>query len=112
MPIQQWSEQIWVVKLADEPSLSEDLLMALSNAASAQRAPDIVLDLAGVNQINSSNLSQVLRLRKMAIDRGTRLRLAAPTDPVWAVFITTGLDKVLEFAHDVPTALAGLQMGR
>ena len=112
MPIQHWSDRIWVVKLADEPALSEDLNAVLANAPLAARMPDIVLDLAGVTTIASSNLSQLLRLRKLAIDKESRLRLAAPGDTVWAVILTTGLDKVFEFAQDVPTALAGLQMGR
>src|ERR1051326_899074 len=110
MPIQHWSEQIWVVKLANEPALSEDLSSALMNAGSAEKMPDLVLDLSSVTQINSSNLSQLLRLRKLAIDRNSRLRVVAPTNAVWAVFITTGLDKVMDFAQDMPTALAGLQM--
>ena len=110
MSIQRWSERIWVVKLADEPALSEDLLTVKAEAEHAAAAPDIVLDLADVRLINSSNLSQLLRLRKVMVDRERRLRLAAMPKPVLAVFLTTGLDKVFEFSADVPTALTQLQM--
>ena len=40
-----------------------------------------------------------------------RMVMAQPNDIIWAVFMTTGLDKVFEFTPDVPTALAKLQMG-
>jgi anti-anti-sigma factor len=112
MTIQQWSESIWVVTIrASEPGLSEDLQNVRREAARAERTPSLVVDLSAVAQINSSNLSQLLRLRKLAIDRDSKLRLAAPRNSVWAVFLTTGLDKVFEFAPDVGTALAGLQLG-
>ena len=110
MPIQQWSEQIWLVKLSDEPALSEDLQSVTDEIERVEKTPDVVLDLEGVSQLNSSNLSQMLRLRKLAIDHDVRLVLAMITDQIWAVFLTTGLDKVFDFAPDVPTALAGLQI--
>lgn len=110
MPIQQWSDRIWVVKLADEPALSEDLSMAITQSRASARMPDIVLDLSSVKQVNSTNLSQLLRLRKLTLDRDAQLRMAAPSDTIWAVFLTTGLDKIFEFAQDVPTALASIQM--
>lgn len=112
MPIQQWSDRIWVAQLGNEPSLSEDLIGLMDRAQQARQTPDLVLDLSGVSQLNSSNLSQILRIRKLAVDRGVQLLLAGPTDSIWAVFLTTGLDKVFEFAANVSTALAGLQMNR
>lgn len=111
MPIQQWSDHIWVVALSDEPALSEDLLNVRDKAETAKKLPSLVLDLAGVHQLNSSNLSQLLRLRKLMTDRDGRMILAQPNDIIWAVFITTGLDKVFDFTPDLPTALAKLQMG-
>ena len=110
MPIQKWSELIWVVQLGDEPALSEDLTALLHEARQAQPPPHAVINLAAVTQLNSSNLSQLLRLRKQAIDQDTKLKLAMVVDSVWVVFMTTGLDKVFEFVPDVPTALAGLQL--
>jgi anti-anti-sigma factor len=112
MPIQEWSDRIWVVKLGDEPALSEDLVGVRDKAQNAAAMPDLVLDLSGVTHFTSSNLSQLLRLRKLAISRDGKLRLAGPSNPVWAVLMVTGLEKVLDCTPDVPTALAGLQMGR
>ena len=112
MSIQQWSEHIWVAQLANEPSLSEDLLSLKERAEQAQPTPDIVLDLSGVSQLNSSNLSQMLRIRKLVVDREVKLMLAGPNDTIWAVFLTTGLDKLFEFVGEVSTALTSLQMNR
>lgn len=110
MPIQRWSEQIWVAQLANEPALSEDLLLLKEEAQRIKTPPNIVLDLSGITHLNSTNLSQMLRIRKLAIERGLKLVLAGPRDSIWAVFLTTGLDKVFDFSPDVSTALAGLQI--
>jgi anti-anti-sigma factor len=110
MPIQRWSDRIWVVKLHEEPALSEDLHAALNQAKQNDPVPHLVVDLTGVRMINSSNLAQMLRLRKLAVDKDTQLRIAGPSDTVWAAMLTTGLDKVFEFAQDVSSALAAVQM--
>lgn len=111
MPIQQWSEGIWVARLLDEPVISEDLTSLFEQLRTAAATPSVVIDLAGTTQVNSSNLSQLLRVRKLMIDRDCRMRIAGPTNTVWAVFMMTGLDKVFEFSPDVSTALAALQLG-
>lgn len=110
MPIQEWSDSIWVVQLADEPMLSEELANVKSRAEETEPPPNIVLDMSNVTHANSSNLSQILRIRKLAADRDSKLKVAGVTDPVWVVMLTTGLDKVFDFAENVPMALAGLQI--
>jgi anti-anti-sigma factor len=112
VPIQKWSESIWLVQIADEPGITEDLMSLRESLAEAEPVPQVVLDLSAIQQINSSNLSQILRLRKQTIDRDTRLIIAGLPDSVWAVFMTTGLDKIFDFAPDVMTALATLQIDR
>ena len=111
MPIQKWSDEILLVQLANEPALSEDLT-ALGHEVSrgGDGRTDAVIDFSGITQLNSSNMSQLLRLRKEAGDRQSRIKLAALPDSIWVVFLTTGLDKLFDFAPDVPTALAGLQL--
>jgi len=110
MPVQQWSDRIWITQLGDEPGLSEDLQAAFDQAHRANPTPHMIVDLSSVAHVNSSNLSQLLRLRKLAIDSDAKLRLAGPNDTVWAVFLATGLDKVFEFRPDVTHALADLQI--
>ena len=107
MPIEQWSEKIVVVHLADEPQFAEDM-QALGPLV--RKNADIVLDFAGVRYVNSSNISQLLKLRKQLVSTDGRLVLCSVNNQVWGVFLTTGLDKIFEFVDDVPTALASLQI--
>lgn len=110
MSIQAWSDTIWVVKLANEPALSEDLISAKKKAEQASPVPHMVLDFSGVTHLNSSNLAQLLRLRAFAVSNDKKLRLTNPSNHIWGVFLATGLDRILTFAPDVPTALADLQI--
>ncbi|MEM1356032.1 MAG: STAS domain-containing protein [Planctomycetota bacterium] len=110
MPIQEWSDQIWVVRLLDEPAFSDELRPLIDRTQTLSDVPSLVIDLAEVTQINSSNLSQLLRLRKAVADRDTQMKIAGPTNAVWSVFMMTGLDKVFSFTPDTSTALAELQL--
>jgi anti-anti-sigma factor len=112
MPVQKWSDRIWVAKLADVPAFGEDLDYLLEHAPRSEPVPDIVLDFGNVSHLNSSNLSHLLRLRKQTVDRSARLRLASPSDALWVLFISTGLDKVFSFTRDTSTALAELQLAQ
>ena len=110
MPLQKWSDKIWIVSLAGDPAFSDDMELLLGQLQSAEPAPDVVLDLSSVDHLNSSNLSQMLRIRKMLMTGASRMRVVGPQDSVWAVFLTTGLDKVFDFKADTSTALADLQI--
>ena len=112
MTTQRWNDKIWLAQLAEDPAFSDELDTLTSDCAYADPMPDLVLDLSAVKHVNSSNLSQMLRLRKLAIDRDAKLKLAGPRDSVWAALLATGLDKVFEFTADSATALAQLQMRR
>ncbi|HAI14663.1 MAG TPA: hypothetical protein DCM28_23360 [Phycisphaerales bacterium] len=110
-PIQHWSQDIWVAQLqADQMSLTEELDQLFQSLESTEQMPHVVIDLVNVKHMVSSHLSQLLRVRKIAITRDRKLRLATPNDQLWALFLTTGLDKVFTFTQDVGSALAGLQM--
>lgn len=112
MPIQVWSDRIWVLTLADEPALSEDLVTATDLAERAEVPPEVVIDFSAVTRVGSVNLSQLLTLRKISVERGVRMKIAGLADAVWVAFLTTGLDKVFDFMPDVPSALAALQIDR
>jgi len=108
MPLEHWSEKVLVVRLGDDPQLTEDLV-ALEHAA--QHGPThAVLDFTGVNFINSSNLAKLLKLRKKAVSEGTKLVLCSIGDQVWGALLVTGLDKLFTVTDDVATALATLQL--
>jgi anti-anti-sigma factor len=108
MPIERWSDKIAVVHLADDPQFSDEL-GALEQ--SIQQSPmDVVVDLAAVHFVNSSNIARLLRLRKQMIQADCRLVLCSISTQVWGTFLITGLDKVFTFSDSVPTGLATLQL--
>ena len=110
MPIQQWSDNIVLATLEDDPQFSDELA-SLTDLAEQRRDVDIVLDLSGVNFLNSSNIAKLLRLRKVVVgNNGRQLKLCAIRTQVWGVFLVTGLDQVFDFADDVASGLASLQM--
>lgn len=110
MPVQKWSDQIWVAKLTEAPGFTEDIDYLLEHGPESDPPRDVVLDFENVEYLNSSNLSHLLRLRKQMVDLHGRLRVAGPNDKVWALFLSTGLDKVFHFVPDTSTALADLQL--
>ena len=120
MPITEWSDDILIVELSDEPSFSEDLSALLrriearpSGAGSAAPnggGPDVILNLGGVTYLNSSNIAQLLKVRQTLANAGRKLRLCAVRDQVWSVMLITGLDKFFDFTGDVSTSLASLQI--
>ena len=110
MPTERWSDDIWTVRLQNEPAFSDDVHPLLQRLSRDDAPPSLVIDLSEVTQINSSNLSQLLKLRKTASDHNVELRMTSPTNAVWSVFLMTGLDKVFPFTQDTSTALAELQI--
>lgn len=109
-----WSDNIVLAQLGDEPLLSEELNGLAERletlASSGEGLPHVVLDFAGVSYVNSSNIAQLLRLKRLLEQTGRQLRLCAMGDEVWSVMLVTGLDKVFTAAPDTMTALAGLQL--
>jgi anti-anti-sigma factor len=107
MAIQQWSEDTLVVRLADDPELSDDMSEVRDRLKGVCR--DVVLDLSDLGLLTSSGISKLLRLRKHQVEGGRRLVLCSPRDKVWSVLLATGLDALFEFAETVSEALARLQ---
>lgn len=126
-----WSNDIVIVELADEPVLSEELEQIISRLdgqdsgngsggksasktkkapAAAQTFPSVVLNFVNVSYVNSSNLAQLLKLRTLVAERGRALKLCCVDPEIVGVFKTTGLDKLFRFAPDPMTALAGIQI--
>ncbi len=108
MPIERWSDQIVLASLKPEPQFSEDLNVLRDELR--DRPGHVVVDFTAISQLNSSNLAQLLRLRKQCIDHAVQLKCASINDRLWSVMSVTGLDKIFEFAEDVPTALTSIQM--
>ena len=108
MAIQKWSDDITVVELGDDPQFSDE--MASLGDALDNTATDVVLNFSAVAFINSSNVAELLRLRKTMITNERRLVLCGVNTQVWGIFLVTGLDKIFEFTNDISTALASIQL--
>ncbi len=108
MAIEKWSDQVTIVHLGTDPQFTDDL----SSLDSSLRGglTHVILDFAGVQFLNSSNLSRLLRLRKVLHDSGHRLILSGISTKAWSTFLVTGLDKVFEYAEAVPMGLAMVQL--
>ena len=110
MPVQQWSESILLVDCQDDPVFSDDL-SALGDQVTANQNLDVVINLAQVSYLNSSNIARLLKLRKMVcVNNGRRFKLCGVSTHVWGVFLVTGLEKVFDFADDVALGLTGVQI--
>lgn len=110
-----WSDNIVLVQLADEPSLSDELATLQDRLEAVAKndgepVPHVVLDFSAVSYINSSNIAQLLRLSKHLSEHSRQFRLSGLSDEVWSVMMVTGLDKVFRFAPDTLTALAAIQI--
>ncbi len=109
MSIQNWSDNISVVDLSDDPQFSEELTGIIDGVES--EPVDVILNFSAVGFINSSNIAKLLRLRKVMLGIKRRLILCGVNAQVQGVFLVTGLDKIFEFTSDIATALATLQLG-
>ncbi len=108
MTIQHWSDDIILAELADDPQYTDET--AALGETLAEKPAHVVLNLAAVTFLNSSNIARLLRLRKQVMNAGRKLILCGVNDQVWGVFLVTGLDKIFEFTNDVSTALAAMQL--
>ncbi|MGP1345191.1 MAG: STAS domain-containing protein [Phycisphaerales bacterium] len=111
MPI-NWSEGILICDLADEPDLSEELnaVLARLGGTKADAMPHLVINMSDVSYLNSSNIAQLLRVRKVLVEAQRKMILCSVPDPVWSLMLLTNLDKVFHFASDKPSAIASLQL--
>ena len=109
MSIETWSDNIIVVDLQADPAFSDDIT-ALFEQLDAKTSTDVVINFVGVDYLNSSNIARLLKLRKIILSNRRRLVLCEINTNVWGLFLVTGLDKVFEFAENVATALAAVQL--
>lgn len=110
MTVEQWSDNVLLGELADDPQFTDDLTSAIETCTEQPRT-DVLLTFTNVNYLNSSNIAKLLKLRKLVmITNQRKLKICGINTHVWGVFLVTGLDKIFEFVDDVPSGLATLQM--
>ncbi|MDA0294888.1 MAG: STAS domain-containing protein [Planctomycetota bacterium] len=114
MSLNEWSETIILAETGEEPTFSDDMSSLMTIVEDAEQGsrgmPDVVVNLSEVDYLNSSNIAQLLRLRKRLTASGARLRICSVRDQVWGVILVTGLDKLFEFHDATATAIASLQL--
>ena len=111
MPVSDWSESILVADLQDEPLLSDELAGLNERVKDLEHAPDVAINFRNVTFINSSNLAQLIELRRKLGARGATLRLCSVNDRIWSVMLVAGMDRLFKFESDTASALASLQLG-
>ena len=109
MGIQDWSEDIILVDLPQEPEVGDEL-KTVTEMVRDRGDCDVVIDFSGVDIVTSSSLSKMLKLRKMLTDCSHQLVFCSVAPATRGIFMVTGLDGIFEFADDKFVALAGLQM--
>jgi len=109
MGIQNWSEDIILVDLPQEPELGDELKTA-TEAVRDRGDCEVVVDFSNVDIITSSSLSKLLKLRKLLGDCGHRLLFCSVAPATKGIFTITGLDGIFEIVDDKFVALASLQM--
>ena len=109
MGIQDWSEDIILVDLPQEPEMSDELTTVVGMVLDRGDC-DVVIDFCSVDIVTSSSLSKLLKLRKLLADCGHRLVFCSVAAATKGIFTVTGLDGIFEFADDKFVALASLQM--
>ena len=108
MTTQDWSDDIVMVDLLDDPELSDELTSLTEQME--KKPKDVVLNFSQINFLNSSNISRLLKLRKVIVKGQHRLLLCSIPIQVWGVFLLTGLDTLFEVAEDTASALATMQL--
>ncbi|MDI6448351.1 STAS domain-containing protein [Anaerobaca lacustris] len=109
MGIQNWSEDIVLVDLPQEPELGDEL-KTVTEMVRDRGDCEVVVDFSEVDIITSSSLSKLLKLRKLVGDCGHRLVFCSVAPATKGIFTITGLDGIFEMVDDKFVALATLQM--
>ncbi len=109
MGIQNWSEDIILVDMPQEPEIGDEL-NTITEIARDRGDCDVVIDFSRVDIVTSSSLSKLLKLRKLLADCGHRLVFCSVAPATRGIFTITGLDGIFEIADDKFVALASLQM--
>ena len=109
MGIQDWSEDVILVDLPQEPEMGDEL-KTVTEMVRDRGNCEVVVDFSSVDIITSSSLSKLLKLRKLLGDCGHRLIFCNVAAATKGIFTVTGLDGIFEIADDKFVALASLQM--
>lgn len=109
MSIQRWSDNILLVTPPKPPGFNEDIGDAMT-ILQAENHHSVIIDMHEIDTLNSSNLSQLLRIRKHLLNHDGQLLLCSVTTGAWGTLLVTGLDAIFRFSDDVTTALTQIHV--
>lgn len=105
MGIKNLSENIMLVTVPSERLQRTDELKNLNEVISEKTECDVIIDFAGVEIINSWNISNLLILRDMLDKAGRKLVLCSVNTATRCIFVVAGLSETFVFADDRSAAL-------
>lgn len=106
MTLNQWSNDILILELQDEPDFSEDTDALLTSLRCDETSnSNVIIDLQQVFKLNSSNLGALIEIKKTLQSQSKRMVICNISDSLWSTMLATGLDQVFEFIEDTTTAL-------
>ncbi|MDP2910573.1 MAG: STAS domain-containing protein [bacterium] len=108
MEIHKKSENVILVVCPPKPKIDQGLEQLI--IAIRERTTNVVVDFSRVDIITASNISELLKLRKLLKDEGHRLVLSGVNSRIRSIFTTTKLHQIFEFAHNESAALALLEV--
>lgn len=111
MGVQNWSDDVVLVDLPQEPQMSGEL-KTVTEIVRDRGDCDVVIDFSSVDIVTSSSLSALLKLRKLVADCGHKLVFCSVAPATKGIFTVTGLDGIFDLVDDKFVALAGLQIVR
>lgn len=111
MSVSEWSEQIIVADLQDEPRFSDDLSGLVERIRQADTPPGVVLNFAAVTYLNSSNLAQMIDLHKALEGHEIGLWVCDLNASLQSLFEITGLNNVFQIQANTALALAAMHLG-
>ncbi|MHC4337693.1 MAG: STAS domain-containing protein [Planctomycetota bacterium] len=109
MGIQNWSDDIILVDLPQEPEMADEL-KTVTEMVRDRGNCEVVIDFSSIDIVTSSSLSKLLKLRKLLADCAHRLVFCNVAAATKGIFTVTGLDGVFEIVDDKFVALASLQV--
>jgi len=108
MEIPNGRKNVVLVDCPPKPAIDEKLERLI--IVIREKTTDLIVDFSDVDVITASNISALLKIRKLLENEGHRLILSGLNSRIRSVFITTELHQIFEFADDKSAALALLRV--
>ena len=111
MGIENYSEDIIVATLPEEPELRRELTM-VNEIIANKGGRDVIIDFRMVEILTSSSISNLLLLRDLLRESGRRLVLCNVASPTKGIFRVAGLREDFDFVDNKSAALECIELAR